>query len=125
MSDRYETPRWDDEPDDLATRTPVADEGYEPGGAGAEVEEPGLEASSENVLDGWPAVDPDAVPEDEEESPVEEVPAAQATPAAEASPAAEAARPPRSQPRTATTRPKTRFHSPITSPIRSSMRPAS
>ena len=104
MSDRDETPRWDDEPDDLATRTPVADEGYEPGGAGAELEEPGLEASSENVLDGWPAVDPDAVPEDEDESPVDEVPAAQATPAAEATtvaepaPAAEIAAPDRDDP---------------------------
>ena len=32
MSDRYETPSWDDEPDDLATRSPVADEAYEPAG---------------------------------------------------------------------------------------------
>ena len=98
MSDRSETPRWDDEPDDLATRSPVADEGHEPSGAGAEVGGPGLEASSENVLEGWPAADPDAVPEDEEESPVEEVPAAQATPAAETTPAAEVAAPDRDDP---------------------------
>ena len=98
MSDRYDTPSWDDEPDDLATRSPDADEGYEPGGAGTEVGEPGLEASSENVLDGWPAADPDAVPEDEEESSVEEVPAAQATPAAETTPAAEVAAPDRDDP---------------------------
>jgi hypothetical protein len=98
MSDRYETPRWDDEPDDLETRTRSRTRGMRPGGAGAEVEEPGLEASSENVLDGWPAVDPDTVPEDEEESPVEEVPAAR-RPAAEATPVAELTRPPRSQPR--------------------------
>jgi len=89
MSDRYETPRWDDEPDDLETRSPVANEGYEPPEAGAEVGEPNLDASSENVLDGWPAVDPDAEPEDEDESPVEGVPAAQTAPAAEAIPAAE------------------------------------
>jgi 6,7-dimethyl-8-ribityllumazine synthase len=86
MSDRYDTPSWDDEPDDLATRSPVADEGYEPRGAGAEA---GLDASSENVLDGWPAAAPDPVSEDGEESPVEPVPAAEAVPA-EAVPATEA-----------------------------------
>lgn len=53
MSDRYETPRWDDEPRDLlaseesATETPDVAEG-----------ESDLDASSENVLDGWPAADP-------------------------------------------------------------------
>jgi 6,7-dimethyl-8-ribityllumazine synthase len=91
MSDRYDTPSWDDEPDDLATRSPVADEGYEPRGAGAEA---GLDASSENVLDGWPAAAPDPVSEDGEESPVEPAPAAEAVPAeavpAEAVPATEA-----------------------------------
>ena len=30
MSDRYETPSWGDEPDDLATRSPVAGEPREP-----------------------------------------------------------------------------------------------
>ncbi len=95
MTDRYETPRWDDEPDDLATRSPVADEGYEP--RGADVGEPGLEASSENVLDGWPAVDPVAVSDDEDESAVEEMPAAEPTPAAEI-PDAEVAAPDRDDP---------------------------
>ena len=53
MSDRYETPRWDDEPKDLlaseepAAEMPDATEG-----------ESDLDASSENVLDGWPAADP-------------------------------------------------------------------
>ena len=67
MSDRYETPSWDDEPDELTTRT----EGP--------AEEPGLDSSSENVLDGWPAIDPNAAQADE--TPASE-PAADATAAA-------------------------------------------
>jgi 6,7-dimethyl-8-ribityllumazine synthase len=62
MSDRYETPSWDAEPDDLASRRPT---GTEPEETEAAEEEPGLDASSENVLDGWPATDPNAVAEEE------------------------------------------------------------
>ena len=60
MSDRFETPSWDAEPDDLgsaaARPTPPVDEAPER----AAVDED-LDASSENVLDGWPA-SPDAAP---------------------------------------------------------------
>jgi 6,7-dimethyl-8-ribityllumazine synthase len=65
MSDRYETPRWDDEPEELlaseesATEMPDATE-----------RESDLDASSENVLDGWPAVDPLDV--DDASAPAEE-----------------------------------------------------
>ncbi len=56
MSDRYETPRWDDEPEELVVggdlTAAAADDVDEA------VADPGLEASSENVLDGWPAADP-------------------------------------------------------------------
>ena len=59
MSDRYETPRWDDEPKNL----PGSDDlpGSEEASADAPDEtEDGsdLDASSENVLDGWPAANP-------------------------------------------------------------------
>ena len=52
MSDRYETPRWGGKPEDLESDDTVAEE--EPA---AEVEETDLDASSENVLDGWPEAD--------------------------------------------------------------------
>jgi len=52
MSDRYETPRWDDEPRELESDDVVV----EPEST-VEAEEPDLEASSENVLEGWPAAD--------------------------------------------------------------------
>ncbi len=63
MSDRYETPRWDAEPEELAPRSPglppetaspedaVRDEGSRP----AELD---LETSSENVLDAWSVDEP-------------------------------------------------------------------
>ena len=51
MSDRYHTPRWDDQPDKPESDDVVVEE--EPA---AEVEDPDLDASSENVLDGWPVV---------------------------------------------------------------------
>jgi len=76
MSDRYETPSWDAEPDDLETRsaapssTPATGEPAEPDVAPADQD---LDASSENVLDGWPAVDPTAAPH--EEPPIEVAPA--------------------------------------------------
>jgi 6,7-dimethyl-8-ribityllumazine synthase len=56
MSDRYETPRWDDEPKDLlASEESATDEPDVPDASEAEAD---LEASSENVLDGWPVADP-------------------------------------------------------------------
>lgn len=65
MSDRYETPRWDDEPDELGS-----------GAAGAadadlsadETDMSDLDASSENVLDGWPVAD-GAAPDADEAGP--------------------------------------------------------
>src|SRR6476646_1731591 len=99
MSDRYETPSWGDEPDDLATRTPVAGEPrepleprepiepHEPNERSAEVGEEDLEASSENVLDGWPATDPNPVPAEASSS--DEAPAGDSAPPLDATPAAE------------------------------------
>ncbi len=52
MSDRYETPRWGDEPEEFASDNVVVDEE-----SAAEVEVPELDAASENVLDGWPAAE--------------------------------------------------------------------
>ncbi len=46
MSERFETPSWDNEPKELAEND---------GAAADEPEDADLEASSENVLDGWPA----------------------------------------------------------------------
>src|SRR4051812_42227751 len=87
MSDRYETPSWDDESHDSTTRTPVAGDAVPADAVGVEAGDQDLEASSENVLDGWPSVDPEAVPDDE--------PAAEGAPAAEA---AEVATPDRDDP---------------------------
>ena len=73
MSDRYETPRWDDEPRDLL----ASEESVAPTPDPAEGESD-LDASSENVLDGWPAADPlsveDAAASSDEEE-VEDAPA--------------------------------------------------
>ena len=80
MSDRYETPRWNDEldePDERAGADPVA-EGVQAGeveGPGPDPEAdldanlatnpgPDLDASSENVLDGWPATTTAALDEE-------------------------------------------------------------
>lgn len=52
MSDRHNTPRWDDELEELESDDVVAEERPT-----AEVGESDLDASSENVLDGWPAAD--------------------------------------------------------------------
>ena len=49
MSDRYETPRWDDELEELEEPSVAGDDE-----AVAGVGESDLDASSENVLDGWP-----------------------------------------------------------------------
>lgn len=57
MSDRYETPRWGNEPEELGSDDVVAEDV-----PAAEVGETDLDASSENVLDGWTA--PDAVEAD-------------------------------------------------------------
>ena len=51
MSDRFDTPSWDSEPEDLGAREAMADEAT--GSAGDEA----LDTSSENVLDGWPVAD--------------------------------------------------------------------
>lgn len=53
MSDRYETPRWDDEPEDLLTSKESSSDVPDETEDGSD-----LDASSENVLDGWPAADP-------------------------------------------------------------------
>jgi 6,7-dimethyl-8-ribityllumazine synthase len=68
MSDRYETPSWDDEPADLGNAAPVSPE-PEPG----ERPDADLDASSENVLEGWPvaeAVPPDEHADDPDDEPV-------------------------------------------------------
>ena len=57
MSDRYETPSWDDEPQELGASSPVTPFGAESENGHAEDAVPDLDASSENVLDGWPVVD--------------------------------------------------------------------
>ncbi len=66
MSDRYETPRWDDEPEELGRRyepaqeTPPAPETAPEQPAGAEAgpnEDSDLDVSSENVLESWAAAD--------------------------------------------------------------------
>ena len=80
MSDRYETPRWDDEPRELESDDVVVQEA-----PAAEVGQPDLDASSENVLDGWP--EPDAAEPDAAEPDVAE-PDVAATPDAAASGAA-------------------------------------
>ena len=70
MSDRYETPRWDDEPEELlASKESAADLPDVTEG------ESDLDASSENVLDGWPATDPldvDAADASDEEPDVQD-----------------------------------------------------
>jgi 6,7-dimethyl-8-ribityllumazine synthase len=60
MSDRYETPSWDDEPADLGNAAP---DSPEPDDAPGDAADTDLDASSENVLDGWPVAE--AVPSDE------------------------------------------------------------
>jgi 6,7-dimethyl-8-ribityllumazine synthase len=87
MSDRYETPSWDDERDELTTRSPEAGEADAADAVGVEAGDPDLEASSENVLDGWPSIDPNATSDEE--------PAVEGAPAAEA---AEVAAPDRDDP---------------------------
>ena len=61
MSDRYESPRWDDEPKDLVTGEDRSEEA-----PAATTGESDLDASSENVLDGWPAVDSAVLEVDDE-----------------------------------------------------------
>jgi 6,7-dimethyl-8-ribityllumazine synthase len=105
MSDRYETPSWDDEPVDLGTPAPVAPSSVtpEPGGQQQALGEDApadLDASSENVLDGWPVAEPTAAEDDDagddELDPAAAAPAGPATPVepgAAAEPAAEPAVP--------------------------------
>ena len=60
MSDRYETPRWGDEPKEFESADILEGEDQD-----VEAEESDLDAASENVLDGWPAVEPDVVEADD------------------------------------------------------------
>jgi len=56
MSDRYETPSWDDEPADLGTAASAA-AGPEPDDLPESAADAEIDASSENVLDGWPVAE--------------------------------------------------------------------
>jgi 6,7-dimethyl-8-ribityllumazine synthase len=73
MSDRFETPSWDAEPDDLGSGKALTDEA----GAGSAGDDE-LEASSENVLDGWPVADPGAIEAPVSEADEDEADAAEA-----------------------------------------------
>jgi 6,7-dimethyl-8-ribityllumazine synthase len=82
MSDRYETPSWDDEPRDLGSANRLADDA-------SDVDEPSaedadLESASENVFDAWPV----ASATDEDEAPPAEAAEADAEAWAENAPAA-------------------------------------
>ena len=78
MSDRYETPSWDDEPRDLGSANRVADDASDMDDVPAA--DPDLDAASENVFDAWPVAAGDV--EDDElaaaEGPAEDAPAAAA-----------------------------------------------
>jgi 6,7-dimethyl-8-ribityllumazine synthase len=87
MSDRYETPSWDDEPADLGTAAPVSPES-EPDDVPGEAADTGLDASSENVLDGWPVAEVGAS-EDEDEAVVVDDDGPEADPAPAAAPLAD------------------------------------
>jgi len=63
MSDRYETPSWDDEPRDLGSANRLADDASDPDDASGEDVE--LDAASENVFDAWPIAPGNDVDEDE------------------------------------------------------------
>ena len=52
MSDRFETPRWDDEPEELGSG-----DGTAAVESADEADASDLDAASENVLDGWPAAE--------------------------------------------------------------------
>ena len=72
MSDRYETPRWDDEPESsasttAATRSPPR-ESRPRTWTRRRPTEVDLDASSENVLDGWPATESDPAESDPDEA---------------------------------------------------------
>jgi 6,7-dimethyl-8-ribityllumazine synthase len=58
MSDRFETPRWDDEPEELELGDAAVRDDPDRAPAASELDTPDLDASSENVLDGWPVTDP-------------------------------------------------------------------
>jgi len=53
MSDRYETPSWSDEPEELGETNPVTTDAPQPVPDDAD-----LDASSENVFAGWPVAEP-------------------------------------------------------------------
>src|SRR3954454_5056682 len=62
MSDRYETPSWDNDPEELGSGDTVAGDAVagERVVGDAEPQRPNqdLDASSENVFDGWPLTEP-------------------------------------------------------------------
>jgi 6,7-dimethyl-8-ribityllumazine synthase len=87
MSDRYETPSWDDEPKELGSANRLAD-GDSDEISAEDAEDAELDVASENIFDAWP-IAPTAEPE-EDEAPAEEV-AADDDPLAEALPAETAA----------------------------------
>jgi len=69
MSDRYETPSWDDDPEDLGSGNRITADAAD----GDEVEEASaedvdLDAASENVFDSWPVSSPPADEEVDEAS---------------------------------------------------------
>jgi 6,7-dimethyl-8-ribityllumazine synthase len=84
MSDRYETPRWGEDPKEFESDTTVGSDDPD-----VEAEEPELDAASENVLDGWPATEATEI--DVEPAPDvadrEEADAEDATPEADVAPA--------------------------------------
>jgi 6,7-dimethyl-8-ribityllumazine synthase len=83
MSDRYETPSWDDEPADLGSAAAAAPE-TEPDDVAEGAADTELDESSENVLDGWPVAEVSS-PEPDEASAEEP----QAGPAPAAAPLAD------------------------------------
>ena len=69
MSDRYETPSWDDEPEDLGSGNRItADAADGDDVEEASAEDVDLDAASENVFDAWPVSAPPADEEVDEAS---------------------------------------------------------
>jgi 6,7-dimethyl-8-ribityllumazine synthase len=68
MSDRFETPSWDAEPDDLGSAGREANAPAEEAPERTAVDED-LDASSENVLDGWPVSEPVSADPDADDAP--------------------------------------------------------
>jgi 6,7-dimethyl-8-ribityllumazine synthase len=84
MSDRYETPSWDDEPEEPGSAAVAGGDVRVTGMGDAEAREPDsreadLDASSENVLDGWPAAAGDADADPDADDDVDDAAVAAAT----------------------------------------------